>query len=230
MPDEAHAPMVVSRPLLLGWCLWLLASWVANLVAYSPQRSWVMEIDGLEHWRVPAESFIPIARSMMVSIAISIGMVWPAWRLSLSGPERAARTVSDGISLWLVAQVVVWPLRVLVELSLTDLALISATLGAVTALASVCITVGRRGGGPWRAAAMLTCAAALLGHWLLAYAGSGTALTRLSPLSTLWSLSVGGSHPSAAWKSLAVVAILIVMLALVGILQKAKRTGPHPAP
>ena len=227
MPDEVRTPLIVSRPLLLAWCLWLLASWVANLAAYSPQRSWVTEIDGLDHWRVPADAFIPIARSMMISIALSIGLVWPAWRLSLSGPEPIGRTISDGVSLWAVAQVVVWPLRVLVGLSLADLALISLTLLNVTALAGVCVNIGRRGGPLLRGATMVICAAGLMGPWLVAYLGGGRDADRLSPLWALWWLSAGGVSARAVSGSLLMVAILIAAVASWRIIRKAE---PAQAP
>ena len=228
MSDPAPTPLLVSRPLLLGWCAWLLGCWVVNLVAYSPQRSWVMEVDGLMHWRVPGELFIPVARGMMVSVGLSLGLIWPVWRLSLSEVQGVGRIVSDGATLWLVTQVIVWPLRVLVDLSLTDLLSISFTLMAVTVLGGACIAIGRRGtGGAWRAAGAILCAMVLLGPWVAAYVTGRNSLARLTPLGSLWSLS-GGIHGdgSAMWQGFGRPLLLIAASLTAGAIFRAPHTQP----
>ena len=54
-----------NREVVMGWCIWLIGSWVVNHDISSP---------------------LPTARWMVFSSLVGITLVWPAWRLSTGRP------------------------------------------------------------------------------------------------------------------------------------------------
>jgi len=100
---------LISRPLLLGWCLWLLVSWAINLM-----------LDG--------SAAMPAVRWMLVCALVGIMIAWPVWRLSLPTPPMPTlSTLSDLFFLWLIFQVLVlrvgidWPIdhAILIDAAVT---------------------------------------------------------------------------------------------------------------
>jgi hypothetical protein len=180
----------LSRTLLLGWSLWLLVSWSINLALFPARRTWVIMGDGVLLWRTPAEAFIPMVRGMLVSVLLGLMLVWPVWRLSqASDPRPGRRVVLDLLSMWLIAQVVIVPLRLLADLPAPRLGLISLTLAAWGAATGVVVWIG------WwsqlalrRSAAMLACIALVSGAWPVAVVLQQPALAAASPFQTLWSV------------------------------------------
>lgn len=226
--------LAVSRVLLLGWCLWLLASWATNLAIFPARRSWIVHGDMLA-WRAPAEAFIPVVRAMLISVAVGLILIWPAWRLSMapSGGERHAgrETAIDLVALWLIIQVVVLPMRLLADLSLARLGLISLTFAIWGAATATLVWLGRRPRGPEgrgstfaRTAAMLGCAALLLGGWPIAYILGDTAPADFSPLHTLWTLCAGSPDPAAILIRLAIVLGATIIVWVAALTWRSQRT------
>ncbi|MHC4995478.1 MAG: hypothetical protein ACYTGQ_10535, partial [Planctomycetota bacterium] len=62
---------LVSQPLVVAWAGWILVSWLLNL-----------SID-FTTLNTDVDSTLPAVRRTLQSILIGLGIVWPAWRLSL---------------------------------------------------------------------------------------------------------------------------------------------------
>ena len=217
--------LAVSRVLMLGWCFWLLISWAVNLALFPARRTWVAQGDILV-WRVPAEAFVPVVRAMFVSVAVGWMLIWPAWRLSSSGTRPGRQTAIDFAALWLITQVVVWPMRFLADLSPGRLAMISLTFAVWGAAAAVPVWLGRRyGSHTARAAAMLLCATLALGGWPIAYALGDTTPAAFSPLHTLWTLCGGSPDASAVVFRLSAVAAAVLMAWIAGLVFTGRESG-----
>ena len=133
------------------------------MTVHTPTRTWVMQSDGSMSWRVPVEAFVPVARGLFVSALFGVGLFWPAWRLSQpTHPSVGIETAVDAAALWLVAQVVIWPMRLLMDFSVSRLTWIGVTLGVWTFVFALLVWAGRlsnRGG-----ARLVSGVAAI--HWL----------------------------------------------------------------
>ena len=199
MIDEESNRAVVTREVLLAWCLWLLISWVTNLGAGSPE---------------------PAARGMMQSVMVGLGLVWPAWRLSQGyNPRGGWQIATDLLLLLLLTQVVLWPLRLLIEWTMAQILMIDAVLTVWGAAAAVCAWVGQRGvSSVRRVAATTACVLLLTGGWLaIAWAGDPWPV-HWSPLYMLWRLSEPHTAYDAAslgWRLSVVAGLTATAWALV---------------
>ena len=165
-------------------------------------------------WRAPAEAFIPMVRGMLMSVAVGLMLVWPAWRLGSAGRRSAGRqTAIDLAAMWLVLQVVIIPLRLLADYAAARLVLMGLTIGVWGALTAIIVWVGRWSESSlWRAAAMLICAAIVFGVWPLAVVLDQPSISRASPLRTLWILAGQGADERAILSNLLVLAAGVVVL------------------
>lgn len=97
------------RPLLLGWCFWLLASWATlGLGLHQTPLTW-----------------------LVFAAMTGLMLVWPAWRLS-AGAGHAAPAANlpagrvigwvlrDWLSLILIFQAIIWPHVIIRQLSLQE--------------------------------------------------------------------------------------------------------------
>ncbi len=219
----------------MGWCLWLLAGWLLNLLWDYPAGSWVETGDGLWRWKIPYDAFEQVVRGMFQTMLLGMGLIWPGWRLSLPPQPRAGlETAKDLAALWLVSQVVVMPMRTLIDWTATQALLISMSLAVWGGVFALWVWVGS-GGGPAirRAVAMGGCAVTLFGAWVIAYATGWTALLRYSPQDMLWRLC--GEQPvdeaDIAGRlirvALAAAALWIVLCVMA---RRRQHSGPRQSP
>ena len=169
---------IVSRPLLLIWCAWLLVSWALNVDMDMPAQ-------------VTRESMIPLVRGMILSTLLGLMLMWPAWRLSRRTMVAAGAAVAgDMFSLLLVLQVVVWPLRLLVGWSMARAFVIDVTLIAWTIPIGLWVYLGLRSRGRvGRAWAMLACCATPAAAAVWALIADRPDAVDFSPMHMLWVLA-----------------------------------------
>jgi hypothetical protein len=220
-----------TRVLVLGWCLWLLGTWIVL---------WV--IGG---WTVPA------LRAMVLWGMVGFMGLWPAVRLSqptgrwasarsaggsaaASGDRdvdavewaRACRqTLLDWFCLNLVFQAVLWPLQIAARWSLAQTLWLDLSVAGWSLLTGLLIAWGRgTDRGLLRSWTMLACVGLVVLEPLLWWAGwqagvVGTPTMRLSPLQALWGFSDPGLNASglgAVARTLGVQAISITAAAAAG--------------
>jgi len=143
-PAEPHLPpsirgefRLVSRSLLLGWCLWLLGSWAINLL-----------IDG------PA--VMPTVRWMLVCALLGLTVGWPVWRLSMATPPMPTlATLFDMVLLLAIFQILI--VRVAIDWPIDHAVLIDAAVATWTLATAMLIDLGRRCGPSGRSLAMVGC-------------------------------------------------------------------------
>jgi hypothetical protein len=209
--NPLHQPSLTSRGLVVGWCAWLLISWVLNLIIDGPTS-----ITGPSGERlVEADGFVPSVRGLLESMAFGLLLVWPAWRLSEpDGRWPGRRVIADLVPLLLVIQVVLWPLRLVMPWSITQTALIDATLAAWAAAAAMCVWVGLLvDTGAARAAAMLAAAIMPTIGWVITAITRETFGASWSPFYQLWMLASANPAMRAGvlgWR-LGVLAMLVGM-------------------
>lgn len=197
--DDVSNRAVVTREVLLAWCAWLLISWVTNLGTGAPE---------------------PAARGMLQSIMLGLGLIWPAWRLSQGyHPAPGRQLLTDLILLLLLAQIVLWPLRLLITWPIEQVLMIDAVLLIWGAAAGVCTWLGRRGTASFRRVAAMTASILLLtAGWLITAALGQDWPVQWSPLYMLWVLSEPHAAYDAAatgWRLLVVAGATATVWALV---------------
>ena len=174
---------IVSRSLLLAWCVWLLVSLLIHHALDAPSA----------HWLPTTDSLVPMGRWMLTSMMIGLAVMWPLWRLSRDAePFALARIVADAVCLLALAQVVVGCLSIdaYMRWSPVQLLLVDLTLTAWTALTAFCVWLGyRRAGVGRRAVAMAACILLVIGGPVCAAWTGWAFAARCSPLPTLWQLS-----------------------------------------
>jgi len=174
--------------LLLGWCVWLLASWF------------------IAGW-LEGPAAIPRLRTTQLLAWGGVMLVWPAWRLSTpAGRAPNIGVVCDMFSLWVGYQVLA--ARMLMDFPrswrgpVIDLAF-SVWLLPVGLL----VLIGRRSGSLGRLVCMALCAAIVVGGTLAGWTmGDGAWGLAVSPARAIWVLSADGL---AATRSLALALFAI---------------------
>lgn len=142
---------LVSRPLVMAASGWLLVSWAVNLAIDSPLR--------LTH-----DNMQPAVQWMIMSAVVGMGLVWPACRLTFTRtPYPAARALSDAVVLLLVFQVVIWPLRVLVEWTVRQTIMVDLAMAVWMVPVALWVCLGLRGGRVMRATMTVLCVITLIG-------------------------------------------------------------------
>lgn len=230
--------MILDKPamrlVVLGWCLWLLLAGLAGGLGVG----------------AGVHLSLPTTRWMVLAVALGLMLCWPAMRLALSRGEPGAalsdqdaggfsgramgRTLYEWLVLVIIFQAVLWPLKTMALWSMTQAMWLNLAIGAWSLLAAACLAWGRgfRRSGP-RVLAMLLCVAMLGAEplWVALTGWGGAGLGRLSPLATLWALTVV-SHEFRPdpWRERVVGALLAAMMAWAGLLAGALiRRYRHPA-
>lgn len=166
----------------MAWCCWLLGSWLVNLDIDAPR--WISD-----------DALIPAARGMFISMTIGLGLIWPAWRLSLPLRRDASpglQTATDAISLLAIAQLVIWPLRSLLGWPAVMAQLLDMALIIWTGAAGLCVWGGLAGRSPAaRSAGMAMAAGMLFGGPLLAVMTGAVEAARWSALHVMWTVGNG---------------------------------------
>lgn len=141
----------MSRPLVMAWSGWLLVSWAINLALDGPVN-------------VTHDTMLPAVRWLLMSAIVGIALIWPVCRLTQSDVRYpAVRAISDLIVLLLVFQVVLWPLRILVEWSTAQTMTINLAIAAWSMPIALWVYAGLRSGRLGRTIAMGLCVATLIG-------------------------------------------------------------------
>jgi hypothetical protein len=195
-----------------------------------------------------AASYTPSVRTLLLALMVGIGVGWPLVRLS--GALRAwpiRQTLLDLLVLLCLAQVVVWPLRLVTpwppaRSAAIDLLLIGWAL-AIAAIVAIGSVPAKVGCGLLRSAAMVLVMALLLAMPLAtAFGGEALPFTvrplgegaeawwatvALSPLTAIDALSGGGPTPPEAvewqvvrWSWYAAGALWLAALVLIPMIPR----------
>jgi hypothetical protein len=191
----------------MGWCAWLLASWALNLAIDPPlMPEFVTGDRGYEF----AQRITPAIRGMLVSMIVALVLLWPAVRLS----QRFVGTrqlLADLLSLTLINQVVLWPMRALIGWPIARTVLIDLHLIVWPGFAALLIRLGTRSESALsRGLAMIGCVALLLGGFAAAWITGDAAWSRWSPVEALWLLcdNPPAMDPGEAARRLATVGVV----------------------
>jgi hypothetical protein len=215
--------LLLPRGLILAASVWLVASWIICIGLRTPVQP-------------SAASYTPGVRMMLISMAVGLMVGWPMMRLT----RRATfwpvqQTVLDLAVLLALAQVVIWPLRLVTPWSAERTTAIDATFigWAVLTAAVVASAVGSSRAGV-RNLAMVACLGiCLLGPtaaWLGVLTGiEASDFIAISPLLAIHQLSGEGPAPVhiETWQWLAILgaADVLVWAALLGTLALRGRTA-----
>ncbi len=253
--DETQTPLLRSRVvtrlprptpprgLIFLASAWLIAGWVMSMGLRPPIQ-------------LHAASYTPSVRTLLLSLMVGIGIAWPLVRLS--GALRAwpiRQTLLDLLVLLCLAQVVVWPLRLVTpwppsRSAAIDLLLIGWGL-AIAAIVAIGSVPARRGRGLIRSGAMLAIMVILLGvPMATAISGAGLPFTTrplgegseawwatvaLSPLTAVDALSGGGPTPpegvewrTVRWSWYAAGALWLAALILIPIIPRLDEDADAP--
>ena len=214
-----------SRLVIIGWSLWLLATWWLTI--------------GSGH----ATSAI---RAMLFGSTTGMALLWPAWRLAQDDqPARInptfAITPADVFVEWasmaLLFQAVIIPLRMTARWTLHQTIWLDAAFLAWTLLAAGIVAWGaRRNNHKRRSLAMLLCALLLFGEPALLAITANLAPTLAawnlitSPLQVIWNLSV----PPAAYNhqppTTHILAATTAALFTWTLATRPQPTNPHNEP
>lgn len=225
--SEPTPSRLISPTLLLVAVVWLLASWVVNAWLDSA-RLFVM-VDGSPQ---SAVALAPAARGLLISMAIGGMLIWPAWRLSQPSPRFAGPLVgADLVSLVLLVQVVVWPLRVGVWWGLSQAAMISLTLVLWLLAAGLLVWAGWLGRTAMsRTVAMGGCLALLFGGPVVGALTGWLAAAGFTPIAMLWRLARpdrGAVVPDLRPELLTLMIVIAIGWALLLHLRSRLRAKPR---
>ena len=179
------------RLVIVAWCFWLLGSWA---------MSWVAETsNALRMFQYGTSA--PVVRWMLLSGLLGMMVVWPAYRLSQPTHPRepgrgALQAFLDWLAMVLVFQAVIWSLQIIAGWTLARGLWLDAAVLAWTLLTALIVGWARTSGsGVVRTAAMAGCLAVVLAEPVLGWLQGGEPgepgeAMRLSPLETVWTLTV----------------------------------------
>ena len=202
------------RVIVLGWCLWLIGSWVVAL------------------W---SGSATPAARWMLLSTTVGLTALWPIVRLSLEAPSSLApvRVVAvEWLALAGILQAVVWPLALTAGWEASQTLWID---GAVLAWSLVTASIvalalrSRRAGH--RAVAAALCMLFLFGEplavGLMAAPHGAGVVMRITPFQTLWALTDEGRlWTMTSWRVNVGAAMVAALLSWLVVLATCAWTAP----
>ena len=105
-PSASLRPLFIPRGLVMLASAWVFASWLTIFGFRPPVQP-------------QAASYGPGIQMLLLMIGVGIGVAWPLLRLS-GAPSRAplAQAAIDGVSLLVLLQVVIWPLRLVTSWTL----------------------------------------------------------------------------------------------------------------
>jgi len=204
----------LPRELIFLGSLWLVGSWFVSIGVRPPLHP-------------SASSYTPGVRAMLICVMIGLVIAWPLMRLS-SPPTRwpFRRTLLDLVTLLLLAQVIVWPVRLVTTWSVERTFAISLFVIGWTTIAGAVVAIATSHARHLlvtRTAAMLFCCALCIVGPAIAWAMTiwadlrggghvwdGELAPWLGPMVGLHALTGGGtgSLRDGDWRS-----ILIILLA-----------------
>ena len=181
---------------VLGWCGWLLGSWVITLT-----------ISGS----------VQTMRWMVLSVGLGQMLIWPALRLSqrmeLQGGKMRWVVLRDWFSMMIILQMVVWPLKYKAIWDWEQtLMMVGLMMGIGLVIGLIIVWGGRKQNNWGSSLGMLLCVLFAFGgvfwKWMF-----GAGLEVLSPFEVLW----GMAADPRVWDGKVWLGD-IVMLGLVGVL------------
>lgn len=111
-------PLLVPRALVMLSSLWVFLCWVLLFGFHAPVQP-------------QAASYGPSIQLLLVGIGVGVAIGWPLLRLS-ARPSAApiAQAAIDGLSIFVLLQVVIWPLRLVTSWTLPRAVAIDTALAA----------------------------------------------------------------------------------------------------
>ena len=122
--DDSARPLFIPRALVMLSSLWVFLCWIL-LFGFRPPV------------QPQAASYGPSIQMLFLLIGVGIAIGWPLLRLS-ARPSSApfAQAAIDGISIFVLMQVVVWPLRLVTSWTLARAVAIDAAMAAAIMLSA----------------------------------------------------------------------------------------------
>jgi hypothetical protein len=179
--DDSARPLFIPRALVMLSSLWVFLCWIL-LFGFRPPV------------QPQAASYGPSIQMLFLLIGVGIAIGWPLLRLS-ARPSSApfAQAAIDGISIFVLMQVVVWPLRLVTSWTLARAVAIDAAMAAAIMLSAALLASTQSSPLPRRRTwAMVIAVALVLGPamadmvWNFVWevdGASGVVATALSSLS-----------------------------------------------
>lgn len=150
-------PLIVPRALVMLAALWIFLAWI-NLFGLRPPV------------QPQAASYAPTIQLLFATIGVGIALAWPVLRLS-NRPSSVPVTQAllDGVSLLVLLQVVLWPLRLVANWTIPRTVAVDAALGASIVLTAA-LLANAQGARDRRVRTMaMGCITALvLAPWIIA--------------------------------------------------------------
>ena len=222
-----------NREVVIGWCIWLMGSWVVNYDLSSP---------------------LPTARWMVFSSLVGMTLVWPAWRLSAGRPLglrpsigndlpignwnvdqdsdgdewpktdgnrwiSVASVLIDWINLNLVFQAILWTVRLIAGWSIDQTLSITYVLATWSFLCHAIVAWGiLKANGMQRFLAMAGCVAV----WFVEPALISIAMYDTAEVWPMWISPLGVfdamTQDSSSWSSQAIEIRVVTVAGMAGVL------------
>lgn len=166
-PERLERPLFVPRGLVVLASIWIFLSWVSLFGFHPPVQP-------------QAASYAPSIQMLMTLIGVGIAVGWPMLRLSARPSSMpTAQAALDGLSLFVLIQVVVWPLRLVTSWTLARAIAVDAAIAAAIMLTAAILSVTQGSRSPRvRAGGMLASVLLVLAPLALgAGAGAGASDT-----------------------------------------------------
>ena len=203
--ESTPPPLELPRGLVFGASIWLALSWVVSIGIRPPVQP-------------TSTSYTPAAKMLVVAIMLGILIGWPLARLSTPKPHRPLMTAFlDMVSLMVLTQIVIWPLRLVTTWPIERITAISVDVLSNTLLVGGLLALAgtnRRGS----TLTMLGLVGLVVIPPITALGSPVDPIFSASPLVRIWVIASGGPSPlpSDAWVAgliTAVVALSVWMLA-----------------
>lgn len=127
----APRPLFIPRGLVLLSSLWVFVSWILLFGFHPPVQP-------------QAASYGPPIQMLMMLIGVGIAVAWPLLRLSARPSAMpAAQAALDGLSIFVLVQVVVWPLRLVTNWTLARAISVDAAIAAAILLTTAILAASQ---------------------------------------------------------------------------------------
>lgn len=157
---EVRRPLFVPRGLVVLASLWVFLSWILLFGFHPPVQP-------------QAASYAPSIQMLLMLAGVGIAIGWPMLRLSgRPSAMPTAQAALDGLSIFVLLQVVIWPLRLVTSWTLARAIAVDAAIAAAIMLTAAILSVTQGCVSPRaRAGGMLVAVALVLApgaHMLIA--------------------------------------------------------------
>jgi len=147
----AKRPLFVPRGLVVLASIWIFLSWVSLFGFHPPVQP-------------QAASYAPSIQLLMMLIGIGIAIGWPLLRLSARPSSMpTAQAALDGLSIFVLFQVVVWPLRLVTNWTIARAVAVDASIASAIMLTAAILSITQGSCSPrTRAGGMLAAVVLVL--------------------------------------------------------------------